>query len=1803
MRNIYKISLFLILSLTLFSRANAQVSSCDSIVPVFYLDLTGHPDSTWISPLVYRDGLCCGDNGTRCLRFVITLDSSALGIAFNIASGALPSGSMYYKIDCGPEIAVGSPICLNGPGPHELTFCKPGNNENSYSIVSVPNPSVNSVIVSENCSQSINVSGIDSTTLTINSISPGTPGQYNSYLSCVTGCSEIFVNYQTGGPSYIDFEVCGTATLAECADDSIYCDTIRAFFVNNLTAIASPDSVNLCAGSGTTVLHGAYSGGAAPYSYFWTDGINGTGNIIGYDTILTVSASGDYSFIVRDSRFPGCSEAYDNVPVRYHPLPVITLAPTNIKCFGELTGAINLSIAGGVAPFGYSWSNGATIEDLTGLSAGTYSVTVTDALGCIGTASIILSQPLAPLSAIISSSINVGCFGQATGAADMTVSGGTTPYTYIWSNGAITQDLSNVIAGTYQVTATDANSCTTTTSVIISQPLAPLSAVISSSVNVGCFGGATGAADLIVSGGTAPYTYLWSNGAITQDLSNIIAGTYLVTVTDANSCTTTTSVAISQPLAPLSAVISGSINVGCFGQATGAADLTVSGGTAPYSYIWTNGAITQDLNNIIAGNYQVTVTDANSCTTTISVIISQPLAPVSAVISSSVNVGCFGEATGAADLTVSGGTAPYTYLWSNGAITQDLSNAIAGTYQVTATDANSCTTSTSVIIAQPLTPLSAVISSSVNVGCFGQATGVADLTVSGGTAPYSYIWSNGAITQDLSNIIAGTYQVTATDANSCTATISLIISQPLAPLSAVISGNVNVGCFGQATGAADLTVSGGTAPYSYIWSNGAITQDLSNIIAGTYQVTATDANSCTTTTSVVIVQPLTPLSAVISASVNVGCFGEATGAADLTVSGGTAPYTYLWSNGTITQDLSNIIAGTYLVTVTDANSCTATTSVIISQPLAPISAVISSSVNVGCFGEATGATDLTVSGGTAPYTYLWSNGTITQDLSNVIAGTYLVTVTDANGCTTSVSAIISQPAQPLSATISAIVNVLCFGNATGSADLTANGGTPPYHYLWSDGDTNEDLNNHIAGNYIVTVTDANNCTAIASVTISQPNAPLSIIISSSVNVACFGNSTGSANLTVTGGTAPYTYLWSNSTTSEDIINIPAGIYSVTVTDANGCSATTSVLIIQPAFPLSATVSGSVNVGCYGEATGSADLTISGGTAPYTYIWSNGAITQDLSNVIAGTYQVTITDANGCFTTASIIITEPSAPLSASISSNVNVLCYGNSTGSIDLSVTGGTIVYTYLWSNGATIEDISNLAAGSYTVTVTDANSCTVSTTLIISQPAVVLSATVTSSVNVLCYGNTTGAVDITVTGGTSPYSYLWSNGTVSEDLSNIPAGTYSVTVTDANGCSSTTSVLISQPSTPLSIALTESPATCGLNNGSAGATVIGGTPNYSYNWSPYSGGQVTPTIHQLNNGNYSVTVTDANGCTISSSISVSRIAPPQIEITSVTQETCSNSNGSISVSVINGTSPFVYQWSYNPEINTNTIFHVSQGQYTVIVTDHYGCTDTEVITITNHIAQIVQLDSVSPAHCNHADGCAFVTVEGGSGSYQFHWNSMPQNTSSSACGLSPGSYAVTVSDGVCDVTRNFIISNSSGPSADLTVNRRYALISDASFIFTNLSHDYTSCIWNFGDNTTSTLNNPTHVYSEPGTYQVILTIIDEYGCTSAANIEVIVSTELILWISNSFTPNGDGINDEYGPVATGFSEKGYEFRIFDRWGKEVFYSNDYYHRWDGKIKGETITTSFVFSWIILIYDLNGKQYKFKGSVSALGGE
>ncbi|MFN5365287.1 MAG: SprB repeat-containing protein [Bacteroidota bacterium] len=435
------------------------------------------------------------------------------------------------------------------------------------------------------------------------------------------------------------------------------------------------------------------------------------------------------------------------------------------------------------------------------------------------------------------------------------------------------------------------------------------------------------------------------------------------------------------------------------------------------------------------------------------------------------------------------------------------------------------------------------------------------------------------------------------------------------------------------------------------------------------------------------------------------CVGTSNGSATVIPSGGTSGYTYLWSNSLTTATISNLIAGTYNVTVTDSKTCTVVTSAVVPAGLPIVASVVSTAVS--CNGGMDGQLDLTATGGNTPLTFSWGSGVTTEDRTGLAAGNYTVTITDAIGCTQTVSTSVYQP-EILDVT-GAITNVRCNGAATGEINITPVGGTAPYTYAWSIGSTAEDISGKTAGTYSVTVTDTKGCTDTYAGTITQPT----LLTASAVPgaVTCYEESTGSVNLTASGGTTSYSYTWSNGAMTEDISALPANTYTVTVTDANQCTATASAVVSQPSAALSASAT-ATNILCNGASTGAVDLTVSGGTigSGYTYAWSNSATTQDLSSLPAGTYQVTVTDANACTVIVSQVVTQPQPlVLTASV---IHAACASGTDGSIDLSVSGGTMAYSYSWSNGATTQDITGLAPGIYTVTVTDANGCTKSLTV-----------------------------------------------------------------------------------------------------------------------------------------------------------------------------------------------------------------------------------------------------------------------------------------------------------------------------------------------------------------------------------------------------------------------------------------------------------------------------------------------------------
>jgi len=1222
----------------------------------------------------------------------------------------------------------------------------------------------------------VNINNLSGSVISLTNISCNGASDGQVTVSAASGSGQPPYEYSLDGGAY---QASGTFTNISLGNhtvrirDGLLC-TFDVFFTITqppvLTGkVSSQTNVSCYGGTDGSVTISA-SGGVTPYEYRLDAGPFQTSNI------FTGLSAGSYNVTIRDN-----NNCLRNVPVMitqpFAPLAGLTVV-ANVLCFGEATGAIDLTVTGGTPPYTFLWSNGGSTEDLINLTAGTYTVTITDANSCITTAGGTVTQPAAPLAGttIVTA---VLCYGDATGAIDLTVTGGTAPYTFLWSNGATTEDLVNLTAGTYTVAITDANSCMTTAGGTVSQPAAALAgtAVVT---DVSCFGGNDGVVDLTVTGGTPPYTFLWSNGATTEDLVNLTAGTYTATITDANSCTTTSGGTVTQPAAPLAGTTIVT-DVLCYGDATGTIDLTVTGGTAPYTFLWSNGATTEDISGLTAGTYIVVITDANSCTTTSGGTVTQPAAPLAGT-TVITDVLCFGDATGAIDLTVTGGTAPYTFLWSNGATTEDLINLTAGTYTVTITDANSCITTAGGTVTQPAAPLAGT-TIVTDVLCYGDATGAIDLTVTGGTAPYTFLWSNGATTEDLVNLTAGTYIVTITDANSCITTAGGTVTQPAAPLAGT-TVITDVLCFGDATGAIDLTVTGGTAPYTFLWSNGATTEDITDLTAGTYTVIITDANNCTTTAGGTVTQPAAALAGT-AVMTDVSCFGGNDGAVDLTVTGGTSPYTFLWSNGATTEDISGLTAGTYTVNITDANSCTTTSGGTVTQPAAPLTAT-TVVADVLCFGEATGAVDLTVTGGTSPYIFLWSNGSTTEDLSDVIAGTYTVTITDANNCTTNAAGIVAEPLTALAGSIISQTNVTVYGGNDGSVTVEGSGGTPPYQYKLDEGSyqASGTFGSLTAGIYTVTVQDNNLCTFDVPVTITQPPAGLSGSVISQTNVSCFGGNDGNATVEGTGGYPPYEYSLNGGPyqSSGTFTALIAGTYTVTVRDAVLDLYIVPVIITEPS-ELTVTTT-QVDVLCMGEATGSATAIVSGGTEPYSYSWNTLPVQTSVTatGLTAGLFTVTVTDANGCIATADVTITQPATALTVT-TTWINVLCYGGTEGSATATAEGGIGPYTYSWNTSPEQTDptVYGLAAGNYTVTVTDFNGCTATGSAQITESAAII--VEADIIDAVCPDEANGSITLTITGGLQPYLVIWSDGVNNPDRVNLLPGTYSVVVTDQNGC------------------------------------------------------------------------------------------------------------------------------------------------------------------------------------------------------------------------------------------------------------------------------------------------------------------------------------------------------------------------------------------------------------------------------------
>ncbi|UKJ06770.1 MBG domain-containing protein [Solitalea lacus] len=1005
-------------------------------------------------------------------------------------------------------------------------------------------------------------------------LSTGTTGTVNSYLPSDLSSANMFLGSNAVAAEYNGPRTGLTiaqykAAVANIANWTLYTNTsspngVTSYSTTPISSAApapsitgQPSNSTICAGANTSF--GITASNATTYK--WQVSTNGgasfsdLSNVAPYSgvltTILTItgatSAMNAYQYrcIASGSSSPDATS--NNATLTVNLITVTPVSQTNVACRGYSTGSATVVASGGTAPYTYSWApSGGTGATASALAAGTYSVTVTDNIGCQAIKSFTITQPAAVLSTSgTSSKTDVSCNGESNGTATVVASGGTAPYTYSWApSGGTGATASGLAAGTYTVTVTDINSCQTTRAFTINQP----AAISGTSVitHVACNGGATGAINLTPTGGTPPYTFNWGGGIFTEDRTGLTAGSYSVTITDANNCTGTVNVTINQPTA-LVATAGAQNNVSCNSGSNGSATVNVTGGTTPYIYSWApSGGTGATASGLAAGTYTVTVTDANSCQTTQSFTITQPNALV-ASFGAQTNVSCNGGSNGSATVNVTGGTGTYTYLWSPlGGTGATASGLPAGTYTVTVKDANLCQTTHSFTITQPL--LLSATTSKTDVLCNGGATGSATVTVSGGTSPYTYLWSpSGGTGATASGLAVGNYSCLITDAKGCTITLNFTINQPAA-LNAT-TAQVNATC--STPGQASVTPFGGVGSYSYLWSpGGEITQSVTNLAAGNYSCLITDANGCTVTKNFTITTANTLVAS--TAQTNVLCNGASTGSATVVPSGVPGPFTYVWSpSGGTANTASNLAAGNYSVLITSSNGCSITKSFTITQPVALL-ATTGSQTNVSCNGGSNGSATVNVSGGTGTYTYSWapSGGTGATALG-LAAGTYTVTVKDANLCQTTQSFTINQPAA-LNATPTQ-TNVSTAGGNDGSATVSVSGGTGTYTYSWSpSGGAGSTASGLTAGTYTCTITDDNSCTLTQTFNILQPAAL--------TGFSAMNKTYGDPSFTITAPTSnsagSFTYVSSDATVASvsgnSISILKPGVITITATQsANG----------------------------------------------------------------------------------------------------------------------------------------------------------------------------------------------------------------------------------------------------------------------------------------------------------------------------------------------------------------------------------------------------------------------------------------------------------------------------------------------------------------------------------------------------------------------------------------------------------------------------------------------------------------------------
>ncbi len=1187
-------------------------------------------------------------------------------------------------------------------------------------------------------------------------------------------------------------------------------------------------------------------GGVTPYFYEWSNNFIGASH--------SNFAAGEYTVTVTDRK--NC--VYIETVLIEEPDPLsVEVEITPETAFESADAAINVIASGGNPDYTYNWSNqqsGATIQNLI---PSTYTLTVTDANECTLVETITIDAIACSGIELLIETTDVNCNGDSNGSAELAVffvdeSAGD-DYTILWSNGSSDVNIDNLSAGNYSVEAFYGGGCSEIAEVTIEEPDEIL--VNTTLSNESFVNGNDGSIELNIEGGSGDYSYEWSNEADQAAINGLAPATYTVTITDTNGCSTIEMITIEAYDCGNFGLDNLVINTTCYGELNGGATVGANEGTEPYAFEWSNESTTNSIENVAAGDYTLTVTDASGCADIMEITIPNfeeitLTVEVTAETEEETNDGTI-IPTASPD-----GNYTYTLLNETGETIVDFENLEPGIYSVTAIDnENGCTvTEENIVVDSAFNPCSSfsLNSQQIEVACFGENTGSIELILEGGEMPYTILWDNDATTSMIENLGSGIYEVTISDAIGCSFVQNFEITEPN-PLTLELAG-INETYQDFNDGAVDLSVDGGVPPYSYEWSNESTEEDLENLSPDTYQIVVTDANGCSTEGEVVIEAGINPCLGfeVEFETTNATCNGSQDGSISLLTTNGNAPFTYTWSNDATESSIEGLSAGMYEVLIEDELGCSTNLNIMIDEPN-PI--VIEATVNnQSAVGVNDGSISLEVFGDAALYNYEWSNEENNFQITNLEPGTYSVTVSDNLGCSTEATyEIISFVDLCVGFDVALEAqNISCNGAQDGSITSTISSGTGPFIYNWSNDVTESaDLTNLDAGQYQLILSDVNGCSAESSIAIFEPE-PIEVFFTVEDQTSTNSMLDGAIDLEVTGGVEPYTYEWSNNADSQDINELAGGEYSITITDANECTYIETVLvgILEPdctGFEVSFDVT---DVSCMGESDGAVNIIPMGGMPPYEVEWQNPLSGLSQSNLSAGAYLVVTTDAFGCSNQSEIMIESPEELEVVAIGSNG--AC--GQDGFAQAIVSGGTAPYSYNWSNGETTSTISDVVMGMYIVSITDDNGCITESFVEIGSETEVTEFMMDAT-SVSCNGGSDGAIDLEPMTTDIELTYAWNTGASTSSIENLEPGVYTVFITDEFGCNYVISQTINEP-----LALMGSILIDNNDNGfdSAVCIVEGGTPPYQYQWSDGSTGVF---VEGTDLNNYTTTVTDAMGC------------------------------------------------------------------------------------------------------------------------------------------------------------------------------------------------------------------------------------------------------------------------------------------------------------------------------------------------------